>query len=186
MSYVLQSEPITRLCITACHLASRILHPHDSPLNLPILDFWTQTLHRALQEDKFWGRDSWNRLGDRAKGLEDGIFAMAQQCCELESIANIKDTETDSDTAATATQSHQRTPRGALKGHCTPKENWIHSIVLGCWTTLQADASHAKAEQSSRAAGPTGSHYELTNPSSNGQQREGGGEGPPRPLSASL
>ena len=171
VSYVLQSEPTIRLVITACRLASRILDAREEPHDVPIFDFWTRTLYQALQEDRFWGQDSWTKVGDRAKNLEDGIFIMAQQCCELERMSNSKSSNSDSTLPASVIPSGTPQRLGRYRktnGKMTfvnDEDTWMQKIVLGCWTTLLADAKQQRKMDSTE---------------------EKATDGPSRPLSASL
>ena len=171
VSYVLQSEPTIRLVITACRLASRVLDSREEPSSIPMFDFWTKTLHRALQEDKFWGRDSWARLGARAKSLEDGIFTMAQQCCELEHMSIPTSSKSERTLPASVVPSGTRQRLGRYRkisgkmAIVNDEDTWMQRIVLGCWTTLLADAKQQRRADSTEE--------EATH-------------GPPLPLSASL
>ena len=169
VSYVLQSEPTIRLVITACRLASRVLDPREETHDIPILGFWTKSLYRALQEDRFWGQDSWMKLEDRAKSLEEGIFVMAQQCCELGRMSNSSKEDSALPESMIPSEMPQRLGTySQINGKMTfvnDGDTWMQKIVLGCWTTLLVDAKQQRRVDSTEKKAD---------------------DGPSRPLSASL
>ena len=139
------------MVITACRLASSVRHPDAAPPKIPIFDFWVTSLCRALREDTFYDRDSWKTFGDRATSLENGIYAMAQQCCELERMPNPASGESDSTPPASPTASRRPKRLGTyrnINGKMTvvsEEDMWMQKIVLGCWTTLLADAKRQRS-----------------------------------------
>ncbi|KAL8697091.1 MAG: hypothetical protein Q9224_002472 [Gallowayella concinna] len=153
VTHALVAEPTIRLILVACHLSSTLSntstlhhqpqHGHTSP---PLLDFWQHSLKKALDEDPFWGPDLWRTFESRAKALERGIEELVQQCIEFASLALANAAVGNHNDDESPPQSPKSTvlkmPQGGMKEQ--NQKNWIPSVVLGCWTTLLADAEEAK------------------------------------------
>ncbi|MCJ1259315.1 hypothetical protein MMC24_007152 [Lignoscripta atroalba] len=159
VSYVLQSEPTVRLILAACRL-SRILRKPKAGRNLPLFDFWRSSLRRALDSDPFWGPSHSKDIESRAADLEGGIQQLIQQCCELSEAmpsTNGRETRSSDKTKSSSTQistiSHgiSQNPTGLTASLFKKRsssmsygtQSWMQKILLGCWTTLLADAAEA-------------------------------------------
>lgn len=152
MSYVIQSEPTIRLVLVACRL-SRSLRKPKAGRKLPLFDFWRSSLRRALDEDPFWGPAYSKHIEERAAHLEIGIQQLIKQCCELsEAVSADGEPNQRMTPAACFTPYHEHidTPsmqrRSSLKRQITQpqgEQSWMEKIVIGCWTTLLADAARA-------------------------------------------
>lgn len=152
VSYVLQAEPTIRIIFTACRLAQSLRRENESASKLPVLDFWLSTLHKALDEDDFWGPDFWKDVERRASRLEAGIYQMAFQCCEMEKLVRDKPAATSCwKEAETALTSRKRPSKKGIWQSArytinatSHKDWWMQNIVIGCWTILLADAAEEK------------------------------------------
>ena len=98
-------------------------------------------------------------MESRAKLLEDGIQELVKQCAEIEKSIKKETNYSKADTVALA-KAHRhaptkptnlRTSKLAEPQSSSPKDegSWVQQIVLGCWTTLLADAARAKWKASS-------------------------------------
>lgn len=157
VSKVLEAEPTIRVILVACHLASCLRQPHNIH-NLPVLDFWLSSLQSALREDPFWGPDFLHHLESRAGALQKGIQSLVQQCLELEQLVR-KEANTSNAPTVAPVKAHRYTPpkptnlrtskladkQAVFAGE---ENSCIQKVVLGCWTTLLADATHARRKAS--------------------------------------
>ncbi|KAI4190978.1 MAG: hypothetical protein L6R41_000428 [Letrouitia leprolyta] len=138
VSYALQAEPTIRMILLACRLSSSMRHQRNTS-HLPMFDFWSGVMQKALDEDPFWGPGLWKDFEARAAALEKGIEELVSQCIELAPLAA---------SAAQADDSPPTSPKHVFHRPPQPmaKEptHWIPNIVSGCWTTLLADAAEAK------------------------------------------
>ncbi|KAL8753335.1 MAG: hypothetical protein Q9199_005115, partial [Rusavskia elegans] len=106
-------------------------------------------LKKALDEDPFWGPHVWRTFESRAKALERGIEELVEQSIEFGSLAaaNIAAADGNDDSPPTSPK------HGILKLPQTSgtqgQRNWMPGVVMGCWTTLLADAAEAKRIRSS-------------------------------------
>ena len=156
VTHALVAEPTIRLILVACKLSSALNnHPNPQPSHStspPLLDFWQHALKKALDEDPFWGPHVWRTFESRAKALERGIEDLVEQCIEFGSLAaaNIAAADGNDDSPPTSPK------YGILKLPPTsgPPEqrNWMPSVIMGCWTTLLADAAEAKRTRSSSSS----------------------------------
>ncbi|KAI4243966.1 MAG: hypothetical protein L6R40_003177 [Gallowayella cf. fulva] len=165
VSHALVAEPTIRLILVACHLSSTLsnatsslpYHPHHRATSPPLLDFWQHSLKKALDEDPFWGPDLWRTFEARAKALERGIEELVKQCINFAPLAAAAAAATAN--AATAEdESPPQSPKHGISNlpPVASKEqeqrDWMPSVVLGCWTTLLADAKEAKRVRPSSSA----------------------------------
>ncbi|CAL8581691.1 hypothetical protein XPA_007376 [Xanthoria parietina] len=160
VTHALVAEPTIRLILVACKLSSALNnHPDPQPhhsTSPPLLDFWQHALKKALDEDPFWGPHVWRTFESRAKALERGIEDLVEQCIEFGSLAaaNIAAADGNDDSPPTSPK------YGMLKLPPTsgPPEqrNWMPSVIMGCWTTLLADAAEAKRTRSSSSSSSVG------------------------------
>lgn len=153
MSKVLEAEPTVRVILVACRLSQSLRQPYNNA-DLPVLGFWLSTLRDALKEDPFWGADLLKHLEARAEVFEKGIRELIKQCLELEEL--IKRESNVANAAAVApVKAHRyapakptklRTSKLAQRQTALAKEEdlWMQQIVVGCWTTLLADAARAQ------------------------------------------
>ncbi|MCJ1485797.1 hypothetical protein MMC06_005972 [Schaereria dolodes] len=171
VNYVLQSEPTIRLVLAACRL-SRSLRKPKAGRNLPLFDFWRSSLRKVLDTDPFWGPTYSKDIEARAADLETGIQQLVRQCCELSEAVvvaaapghdgehgkvhdrDLPDTKGKDCIAKASEPYHELAQRSVkirasltVKKHpsAIPQEeqSWLQKIVLGCWTTLLADAAEA-------------------------------------------
>ncbi|KAL8806102.1 MAG: hypothetical protein Q9200_005159 [Gallowayella weberi] len=156
VTHALIAEPTIRLILVACHLSSTLrntsaLTPqpqHNTNAQPPLLDFWQHSLKKALDEDPFWGPDLWRTFTARAKALEHGIEELVKQCIEFAplALANAAVAIDDDESPPQSPKSSAallKLPHGAGVG-VKEQNDYIPSVVLGCWTTLLADAEEAK------------------------------------------
>lgn len=148
MTKVLEAEPTIRVVLVACRLSRTLRQPQTSP-KLPVLDFWLSSLRNALNEDPFWGPDFREHLERRAAALEHGLNELVTQCFEIESVASKGSLNVnlaapvESHPNAPSKPTNLRTSRLAEKQVALVEEEttWMHQSVVGCWTTLLADAA---------------------------------------------
>ena len=132
-----------------------------------------------MDEDAFWGPNIWKELEPRASNLERGIHQMVRQCIEFEEMQATR-TVRHSDVAPLPApvgapilpaKFGTYRPDGKRKVFLSDETGWMQKIVLGCWTTILADAVnvgqtpglaatlHAVTSALSRST-----EYELINP----------------------
>ncbi|KAL8799865.1 MAG: hypothetical protein Q9182_005572 [Xanthomendoza sp. 2 TL-2023] len=158
VTHALIAEPTIRLILVACHLSSTLrktstLTPQSQHNNNnthpPLLDFWQHSLKKALDEDPFWGPDLWRTFTARAKALEHGIEELVKQCIEFAPLALANAAAVgigDDDSPPQSPKSSAvllKLPQGVGAG-AKEQKDYIPSVVLGCWTTLLADAEEAR------------------------------------------
>ena len=143
------------MVLVACRLSQSLRQPQKTQ-KLPVFDFWLSSFRDALNEDPFWGPDFWEHLERRANILEHGLNELVNQCFQLESLAS-KESPGPDQVASAKTHSHApvrptklRTSRLANKQIALAREEktWMQQIVLGCWTTLLADAAQSRRKTS--------------------------------------
>lgn len=152
---VLEAEPTIRMVLVACRLSQSLRQP-QSTAQLPVFDFWLSSLRNALNEDPFWGPGFKEHLERRAAALEHGLNELVTQCFELESVASKESLHVVSATVgkphayAPSKPTKLRTSKLAEKQIALAEEEntWMHQIVLGCWTTLLADAAKVRRKAS--------------------------------------
>lgn len=155
VSHVLEAEPTIRIIVTACRLASSLRRandptPGEGPSSLPVFDFWLSSLRTALDEDPFWGPDIWKELEPRASNLENGIHQMVRQCIEFEEMRDTKAIRQPEVAPISAFVGAAVLPAklgtyrsdGKRMVFVSEETSWMQKIVLGCWTTLLADAAN--------------------------------------------
>ena len=153
VSKVLEAEPTIRIILVACKLSESLRQPHSNA-NLPILHFWLASLRNALNEDPFWGPDFRNHLESRAEVLEAGIQNLVKQCLELEELMK-RESNTMNAAAVTHVKVQRYAPTKPTKLRISrlaerqialakEEDSWMQQIVVGCWTTLLADAAQAR------------------------------------------
>ena len=166
VEYVLQAEPTTRIVLTACRLAASLRRASDNPQTLPGFDFWLSSLRTALSDDPFWGPGFWKVLEPRALSLENGIHQMVRQCMEFEYLQG----QSGHSVRQSKDGSHVRTSTITVGAYARPirlgtyksdgkrmifvseESCWMQKIVLGCWTSLLADAANVARSAYSSAA----------------------------------
>ena len=152
---VLEAEPTIRMVLVACRLSQSLRQP-QSIAQLPVFDFWLSSLRNALNEDPFWGPGFMEHLERRARALELGLNELVTQCFELESVASKESLHVKS---AAVRKSHAYAPSKPTKLRTSKladkqialaeeESTWMHQIVLGCWTTLLADAAKVRRKAS--------------------------------------
>lgn len=155
VSHVLETEPTIRIIVTACGLASSLRRandptPGEGPSSLPVFDFWLSSLRTALDEDPFWGPNIWKELEPRASNLENGIHQMVRQCIEFEEMQAtkiVRQTEVapisaSAGTAVLPVNFGTHRSDGKRPVFISEETSWMQKIVLGCWTSLLADAAN--------------------------------------------
>ena len=149
VTHALVAEPTIRLILVACKLSSALdNHPYsqrhysNSP---PLLSFWQHSLKKALDEDPFWGPHVWQSFESRAKALERGIEDLVSQCIEFGSLAaaNIAAADANNDDSPPTSPKYSALKLPQPSGS-QEHGNWMPTVILGCWTTLLADAAEAK------------------------------------------
>jgi len=155
VTYVLESEPSIRLVLVGCRL-SRSLRKQSSDRNLPLFDFWRSSLRRALDSDPFWGPPYAKEIEVKAAQLEQGLLQLIQQSCELSDIMAANDDGTENEHLlgcptpyhAHAEDSSRRKlsilAKQQIKTKSPEEQGWMRKVVVGCWTTLLADAARAR------------------------------------------
>ena len=155
VTHVLESEPTIRLVLVACRL-SRSLRKQASDRNLPLFDFWRSSLRKALDSDPFWGPPHAKEIEVRAAQLEQGLLQLIQQSCQLSDIMAANDDGTEKEHLlgcatpyhAHAEDSSRRKLSILAKQQTNNKlreeQGWMRKIVIGCWTSLLADAARAR------------------------------------------
>ncbi|KAL8704303.1 MAG: hypothetical protein Q9201_002525 [Fulgogasparrea decipioides] len=99
VSYALQAEPTIRMVLVACRLSAS-LRQQPNTSHLPMFDFWSQAMKKALDEDPFWGPGLWKDFEARAKALEKGIEELVRQCIELAPLAATASQDDESPTSS--------------------------------------------------------------------------------------
>ena len=152
VSHVLQSEPTIRIVLVACRL-SNYLRQLDQAPTLPLFDFWLSSLRRALDEDPFWGPSHWEDIEIRASSLEKGIQELIRQCCELAELVvktgngSLAKADTSIPYHKLSVKSPEVRPSKIAKRQldlAQEEQSWTERIILGCWTSLRADAAKAR------------------------------------------
>ena len=154
VSHVLMAEPTIRIIVTSCRLAASLrrndLTIGEDPNRLPVFDFWLSSLRAALDEDPFWGPDIWKELEPRASNLENGIHQMVRQCIEFEQMEAAKTVQQPEVGPVSASVGGMELSAefgtyksdGKRMALVSEESSWMGKIVLGCWTTLLADAAN--------------------------------------------
>ncbi|KAL8937496.1 MAG: hypothetical protein Q9211_003668 [Gyalolechia sp. 1 TL-2023] len=151
VSYALQAEPTIRMILVGCRLSSALRLQRNTS-HLPIFDFWSGVMKKALDEDPFWGPGLWKDFEARAAALEKGIEELVSQCIELAPAAA---------SAARADDSPPTSPKHVFRKvpqPITPEPlHWLPTsgIISGCWTTLLADAAEARPIELSPETSPS-------------------------------
>lgn len=155
VTYVLQSEPTVRLVLVASRLSQylRQISDSNSP-SLPMFTFWSNSLRTALGNDPFWGPDYFDDIEPRAQYLENGIQDLVAQCCTLQFVLE-STPQTGYKSSSLVSKTNQKIAKEDSGMRLKPsglainqlylikeEENWMRRIILGCWTTLLADAAH--------------------------------------------
>ncbi len=177
VAHVLEAEPSMRIVLIACHLAQSLRGASHAPVTLPILDFWSSCLGSALDEDPFWGPTFWKDLESRTSNLENGVRCMVRQCIEFENMG-----QSGNGAPQIRDSSHVVTPRvgapasptrlGAYKADgrrmvfVSEESSRMHTIVLGCWTSLLADAANMGHPEIDTKAQALSKRFDLRAPRS--------------------
>ena len=113
-----------------------------------------------LDNDPFWGPSYAKEIEAKAAQLEQGLLQLIQQCCQLNDVVMAHDKSpskgrrlgcvtpyhahaAESDKTQASIVSKQQTKDMLLN-----EQGWMQKIVVGCWTTLLADAARAKLPSS--------------------------------------
>ncbi|MCJ1456687.1 hypothetical protein MMC28_007050 [Mycoblastus sanguinarius] len=152
VSYVLQAEPTIRIVLTACRLAQSLRRANENADIFPVFDFWLSSLRTALDEDEFWQPNFWKDSEQKVANLENGIQQMVRQCINLENVRRSGNglcrSRHETVMAPTVGVSAEPAKLGTYKLDGTrmvfisEESCWMQRIVLGCWTTLLADAAN--------------------------------------------
>lgn len=145
------------MILVACRLSSSLRQPANVP-DLPVLDFWLSSLRNALHDDPFWGPDFTQHLESRAEHLEKGIQSLVQQCLELEELVK-RESNTSNAATLAPVKAHRYAPVKPTKLRTSKiaerqmaladeENSWMQRVVMGCWTTLLADAARARRKAS--------------------------------------
>lgn len=140
------------MVLLACRLSQSLRQSPGDPS--PVLDFWLSSLRRALDEDSFWGPGFWKDVEARASTLEKGIQQLVKQCQELESLIPRNQTRPRPGLSRAVTHSFREVSKTSAELQSSKLANrhtslandgnsLAHQIVLGCWTTILADAAEA-------------------------------------------
>ena len=140
------------MVLVACRLA-RSLQREDPQTEYPIFEFWMGSLRNALAEDPYWGDSFWTDVYKRAKRLEEGIQHLVAQCRELEEMALSNNELRRNFGVSSKTLDPFGSPRpkpltakpASEKGSKHEDAGFLETMILGCWTTLLADANRARA-----------------------------------------
>ncbi|KAI4201318.1 MAG: hypothetical protein LQ350_003356 [Teloschistes chrysophthalmus] len=143
VTHALQAEPTIRMILVACRLSESLAQHHNTS-HLPMFNFWSQAMKKALDEDPFWGPKLWKDFEARAQKLEKGIEDLVRQCIELAPMA--VDAASSQDSPPSSPKSGFLMRAKPLLSQQEQQKNWIPMIVAGCWTTLLADAAEARRE----------------------------------------
>lgn len=176
VSHVLQAEPTIRIALVAGRLSQSLRQPWGAAGPSPILDFWSSSLRRALDDDIFWGPIFWDDIDARASWLEHGIHELMRQCFELESLVpgckfsrsppiTIGAVSYDGSVIPTKPQSPLIATATTSTSHNS--DNWMNRVLLGFWNSLVADAAEMEQTTFSMAhLQPTRdrSHSSFTRP----------------------
>ncbi|KAL8948987.1 MAG: hypothetical protein Q9222_004875 [Ikaeria aurantiellina] len=157
VTHVLQAEPTIRMVLVACHLSESLHRQKQSDTShLPLFDFWSQAMKKALDEDPFWGPQIWKNFQARAEALETGIEELVRQCIELAPLA-LSAVKDDQSPPASPKYNFPQTLRLPMQ----EQQTGVSGIVAGCWTTLLADATEARRRrnQYSQASQPVLERY---------------------------
>ena len=153
VSVILDAEPTIRMVLLACRLSHSLRKPHEDS-NLPVLDFWLDSLRTAMQEDSFWGSELWTDINKRAAILEGGIHELIRQCFQLEHLA--AELPPLGQTCLVTRHPSRKLKRSRTSlGSCDAcqmaykQDREMQKLVLGCWTTLLADATKVERKSSS-------------------------------------
>lgn len=138
------------MVLLACRLSQSLRQSPGDPS--PVLDFWLSSLRSALDEDPFWGPGFWTDVEARASTLESGIQQLVSQCHELETL--IPRNKSRPALGRSATHSFPEVSKKSTELQSSKQANehisvaneqnsLTYRIVLGCWTTILADAAEA-------------------------------------------
>lgn len=155
VSHVLQAEPTIRIALVAGRLSRSLRQPCGVGSPSPILDFWSSSLRRALDDDIFWGPIFWKDIDARASWLEHGIHELMRQCFELESLVPgckfgrsppiaVGAFSFDGSVMSAKPQSPPIATKMISTSH--DSDNWMSRILLGFWNTLLADAAEMETQ----------------------------------------
>ena len=114
----------------------------------------------AMHEDSFWGPDLWHQINKRAARLESGIHELIRQCFQFEHLAAELP---PLGKACVAGRYPSRNLQRAQTSPVTTKKQLptgfqdaeMRKLMLGCWTTLLADAGTLKRKPSTARRRPS-------------------------------
>ena len=159
VSVILDAEPTIRMVLLACRLSHSLRRPHEDS-NLPVLDFWLDSLSMAMHKDSFWGPELWIDINKRASMLESGIHELIRQCFQLEHLA--AELPPLGQTCLVTRHPSRKLKRSRTSvGSCDAyhiahkQDREMQKLVLGCWTTLLADATKVERKSSSAKRRPS-------------------------------
>lgn len=139
--------------LTDC-LTAQYLRMFDTNANyIPVFDFMAKRFYGGvLDSDTFWGPTFWKDVAPRALSLEQAIHQVARHSCILEKLVQTEERSTSLWTLPPRSHAlaHTGRPprfgiyrnlRGKIDLLAGEERIWIHSVVLGRWTTILADAA---------------------------------------------
>lgn len=154
VSHVLEAEPTIRIVLVAGRLSQSSHQPCDDGPS-PVLDFWLSSLHKALEEDLFWGPGFWEDIEARASWLEHGIQELLRQCAELESLApgrrldpstSISSRALSYEGFAVSTKAPPPRIASVMKPISSERNDWMKKIMLSFWNSILADAAKVEGK----------------------------------------
>lgn len=150
VSHVLQAEPTIRIALVAGRLSQSLRQPCGVAGPSPVLDFWSSSLRKALDDDIFWGPIFWEDIDARASWLEHGIHELMRQCFELESLVPgckfgrstpIAIGALSFDGSVMPAKPQSPLIATTITSGSYNSDNWMNRILLGFWDSLLADAA---------------------------------------------
>ena len=88
---------------------------------------------------------------------------LIRQCCEISEVVGARDGETgDRKSIGGIVSVRPTTPKGRPLSAAQKEQGWLQQIVVGCWTTLLADAAKGMKEQLGQGAAAAGSKSPTT------------------------
>ena len=147
------------MILLACRLSHSLRRPHEDS-NLPVLDFWLESLRSAMHADSFWGPDLWQQINKRAASLESGIHELIRQCFQVEHLA------AELPPLGKACVAGRYPSRNLQRARTSPiitekqlpadfQDTEVRKLMVGCWTTLLADARMPQRKPSTARRRPS-------------------------------
>lgn len=134
------------MVLVACYLSQSLRQPNGD--SSPVLDFWLSTLHRAMDEDPFWGPGFWEDIEARALPLVKGIQQLVQQCHSLWGL--ISSNSTLQSSALSTSVVYRPHLSKQSQGHSSLTNDgiaWMEKIVLNYRTAVVGAPTEAGQEK---------------------------------------